>query len=130
MHTNITQVYTCISERAKIYIPYGTSICTYKHCPRILFGRFMYDILCIQRAMGCAMVRFPHLSLGLHCSPRCQQQGDHLTAAIPSCPVEGSAAILAKAETQTQTHTHRHRQQVRAAHTCCRYVGIVCRPTI
>ena len=86
----------------------------------------MYGIQCIQRAMGCAMVRFPYLILGLYCSPRCQQQGDHLSAAIPSCPVEGSAAILAKADAETQQrHWHRHRKQVRAAHTCCGYVGIV-----
>ena len=63
------------------------------------------------------LVRFPHLIPGLHCSPRCQQQVDHLSSAIDCCPVEGSPATLIKAETDTQTQIHR--KQVRAAHTCC-----------
>ena len=73
---------------------------TYNTVHTLSSDRILYGNVC----MVVCLVRFSYLIPGIHQSPRCQEEGDHLCATMASCIMEGSLAILTQPQRRdTQT---------------------------
>ena len=73
--------------------------------------RILYSNVC----MVVCLVRFSYLIPGIHRSPRCQEEGDHLCSTIESCSMEGSLANLTQPQRRdTQTLRRAEKDHIRS----------------
>ncbi len=73
--------------------------------------RILYGNVC----MVVCLVRFSYIIPGIHRSPRCQEEGDHLCFTKDSCRMEGSPAILTQPQRRdTQTLRRAEKDHIRS----------------
>ncbi len=83
---------------------------TYNTVHTLSSDRILYSYVC----MVVCLVRFSYLIPGIHRSPRCQEEGDHLCFTTESCVMEGSIAILTQPQRRdTQTLRRAEKDHIR-----------------
>ena len=95
---------------------------TYNTVHTLSSDRMLYGNVC----MVVCLVRFSYLIPGIHRSPRCQEEGDHLCFTFESCYMEGSHAKLTqpqRRDTQTIRRAEKdHIIQGQVNAQICRYM--------
>ena len=84
---------------------------TYNTVHTLSSDRILYSNVC----MVVCRVRFSYIIPGIHLSPRCQEEGDHLCATFESCSMKGSAANLTQPQRRdTQTLRRAEKDHIRS----------------